>query len=218
MTQGPSPSLLAAVASRQKTPGAPPDRLAMLQALGAEARDVELEISSMEEAVKRKRERLNQLCQKEMVDLMTELGLDKIGVSGRGNEPARDYRLVPYYSANIAASWPPERREAGFKFITKMGAEALIKTEVSVLFPKGGLKAAQKLAKSAKKLSVPIVGKSKKKIKQPVSVELIKAVPSGSLKSWLKEYYERGRSLSISDLEKIGASVGRIVKPEERKE
>ena len=100
----------------------------------------------------------------------------------------------------------------------KMGAEDLIKTEVSVLFPKGGLQQAQKLLASAKKIKVSFKDPKRKKIlKTAVNADLIKTIPSGSLKGWLKELYEKkGKTLTESQLALIGGYVGKVVKPEVR--
>jgi type III secretion system FlhB-like substrate exporter len=99
-----------------------------------------------------------------------------------------------------------------------MGAEDLIKTEVVVLFPKGGAALAKKLVAYAKKLKIKVqIGK--KKISKSVSVELSRSIPHGSLSAWLRELVEKHHKVpNASDLEKIGGAMGVMVEPEERKE
>lgn len=180
-----------------------PDKLQALQAKASEARDLEYAIEHLEEQIKEQRAKLNELYQKTMPDMFDELGLDHLGLPAKGNFAARDYRLKPYYSASIAASWPTDRREAAFTLLARLKAESLIKTEVSAKLPKGKLELAKSLVKEAKALGI--------------SADIRLTVHSGTLSAWLRELYEdRHQSLSASDLEKLGASVGRVVRSEER--
>ncbi len=179
------------------------DKLIELTVQAAAARDLELQLIDLEASRKELQEKLTQLYQVTLPDLMDEIGIDRIGVPQSGNLPAVDYRMKPYYSASIAASWPQEKRDAAFSTLKRLHAEDLIKTEVSARLPKGSLKVAKALLAAAKKLKV--------------TADLKLSVHSGTLSSWLRGVYEDGHALSASDLEAIGGSVGRLVKPEERK-
>lgn len=212
MDTKPSAAVAAAIASSQTT--ANPDKLAKLREAAREARDLEFRIADLQNVLKERKAELDQIYSQKLPQLLDELGLDQIGIPAEQNMPGYDYKLKPYYSANIAASWPTEKREAAFDYVKSMGAEDLIKTEVVAYFPKGGLKQAQKLLSQIKKIKIATkVGK--KKITKPIQVELSKSIPHASLTAWLRELIEKHHSMP--DLEKIGGSVGRMVKPEERK-
>lgn len=176
--------------------------LAHIQRKAAQARDLELEIKSLEEQLKAKREALNKILASELPDMFNEAGTDHIGIPKQGNLPARDFALKPYYSANIAASWDEERRARAFDFLKSKKAEDLIKTEVVARLPKGKLKEAKSLVAAAKKLKV--------------AATLKMSVHSATLTAWLKEWYDNGKSFSAADLEKIGGSIGQYVKMEDR--
>lgn len=180
------------------------DKLLALQIKASEARDLEYMIEELEATAKEKRAEMNVLLQKTLPDMFDEIGIDRIGVPAKGNFSARDYYLRPYYAASIAASWPEERKEEAFKLLERLKASSLIKTVVSAALPKGQLETAKALVAAAKKLKV--------------TADIKLSVHSGTLSAWLRELYERGQSLPQSDLEKIGASVGRVVRAEERPE
>jgi hypothetical protein len=198
----PNADVAAAIAGSAKSKPNP-DKLQELQREAARARDLEREIVDAEEHLSSLKEKLQKLYFTTLPDLMAEVKLDYIGVPPRGNLPGVDYKLTPFYAANIAAAWPVEKREAAFSLLKRLHAESLIKTEVSAALPKGNLATAKKLVAAAKKLGV--------------TADLTLSVHSGTLKAWLRDLYEKGKALSKSDLEKIGGSVGRVVRPEERK-
>lgn len=198
------PSTAVMNAARKQQPE--PDKLQALQAKAAVARDLELEIADLQSTLKEKNEALNKLYRDTLPSMLDEVKLDRIGVPPIGNKPGVDYKLYPYYSASIAAKWPMEKKQEAYDLLKRLKAESLIKTEVSAALPKGNLKLAQKLYDQIKKLKVP-----------GAAVELSQTVHSGTLSSWLRELYNGGQSLSETDLSKIGGSVGRIVKAEERR-
>lgn len=178
------------------------DKLATLQLYAEKARDLELEIASLNETITERKEQLRTLQTNDMPSLMDELRLDRIGVAPSGNKPGIDYKLVQQISASISSKWPTEKRQIAFDLLKKMKADSLIKTEVSAKLPKGNLALAKQLVAAAKKLKV--------------TADLTQSVHAGTLTSWLKEIYAGGQSLSQNDLEAIGGYVGRVVKAEER--
>lgn len=180
------------------------DKLEALKAEAVKARILELEIADLEERLQQKQEQLTKLYRSTLPDMMEEAGVDTIGVPPSGNLPGTDYEIKPYYSANIAASWDPGKREDAFSVLKKYKAESLIKTEVKSNFGKGQMAAAKKLITAAKKLKA--------------AVSIKQSVHPGTLSAWLREIYSSGKALPASDLEKIGALVGRYVAPKERKE
>lgn len=216
MTSQPSAAVAAAIAESKNTQDE--DALARLQAEARKARDLEFTINSLNEQLKEAKENLHRIYSDTLVRMMDEAGLDHIGLAPEGNYPGKDYHLKNSISANIAAGWTNDKREAGFDYLRKMKAEDIIKTEVVVYFPGGGLEQAKKLLKQVQKLKI-VKKIGKKKIATPVRAELSKAVPHGTLGAWLRELVEKHKIVPPpDDLEKIGGYIGRIVKVEERKE
>ena len=200
----PSPAVAAAIAANKSKPKSE-DRLEAVRNAAKQARDLECEIADLTSIIKVKSEELRTLYQNTIPDLMDDAQVDIIGIPPAGNLPGIDYRLVPYFRAGIAASWPNEKREAAFELLKKLGVEELIKTEVSVRLPKGKLAIAKKIMAAAKALHA--------------TPELKKTVHTNTLTAWLRSFYlDDKKALPASDLEKIGASVGRVVEPKERKD
>lgn len=183
------------------------DKLDSLRARAAEARDLELRIQDLETQIKDCTEQLLVLYHTTLPDLMDNAGTDIIGVPPSGNKPGIDYVMRPYYHAGIAASWDEVRKQQAFALLKQLKAESLIKTEITAKFPKGNLPAAKKLFASVKKLKIT-----------GAAVDLKQSVHTSTLTAWLRDIYDRGQTLGAADLEKIGGSVGRIVKPKDRKE
>lgn len=193
------------------------DKLDAIRSKARQARNIEFQIKNLEDQIKEQKVLLFDIYSNQLPDMMLAAGVDTIGIPKEGNYLGWDYNLETFYRANIAAKWPHEKREAAFNYIKSMGAEDLIKTEVVVYFPKGGAKLAQKLVSHIKKIKMkPPKGK---KVAPKIRAELSRSIPHGSLSAWLKELVEKRHKVpSASDLEKIGGAIGRIVKPEERKE
>ncbi len=181
------------------------DKLAILSATATAARDLELEVVDLEAQLKVRKDALHKLYFETLPDLLDDVGFDRIGVPASGNKPGVDYRMRPYFSANIAASWPQTKRQQAFDLLAKLRAEDLIKTEVSVKLPKGSIAIAKKFVDAGK----AILG---------ITPDLKQTVHAQTLTAWLRDLYDRGLHLPTSDLEKLGASIGRIVRPEERKD
>lgn len=185
---------------------ADPDRLTALKDKAAEARDLAQTINDLEERLKQHKAELNTLYQTVLPELMDAAGVDRIGIPQDGNAPAMDFRLRPFYSATIAASWPEEKRAAAFATLAKYNAEDLIKTEVKTTFGKGTKEEAEAFYKASQSAA----GVQKATIAQ--------SVHAATLTSWLREQVETHHTfLPPDDLASIGGAIGRIVKPEERK-
>jgi hypothetical protein len=180
------------------------DSLTMLKGYAAQSRDLQAEISSIEERLAEKKAELSDLHNVKMPALMDELQLDNIGAPPKGNLPGIDFKLVQQISASIAAGWDEKKKGEAFDVLKKYKAESLIKTEVSAKLPKGSLKVAKQLVADARK--------------RGVTAELKQSVHAGTLSAWVREIYEGGQTLPQSDLEKIGGYIGRVVKAEVRDE
>lgn len=176
------------------------DILTRIREKAVAARDAEQELKDLEERLKETKNRLNHIYHEELPDLMFEAGVDEIGIPASGNLPAMVAKLGPYYQANIATGWPEERRTAAFNWLDNNKHGDLIKTEISILLPRGKREEAQKLIKQLSKYGPSI--------KQ--------SVPFQTLTAWLKDLVESGKDLP--PLEVIGGTVGQVVKLKERKD
>jgi hypothetical protein len=165
----------------------------------AELRDTELEIQNLSERLAALNTKKYKIEREELPELMSEAGVDKIGVPASGNQPAYDLKMVPFYSANIAAGWEPERRAASYAYLEKHKAGDLIKTQIIINLPREERKKAKALIKQLKKWKP----------------EVKESIHSGTLTAWLREKTEAGEDVN---LEMIGGQVGQIVKPKARKE
>lgn len=178
-----------------ETATAPEDQLAAIRARIAEARELEQLIADLEERLKAATTRLNSLQFIELPDLMNAAGVSAVTLPAEGNAPTIEAKAVPFYRANIAAGWPEDRRQEAFATLKEFGAEALIKTEVSIAFPRGSHEEAQVFQEEA--------------LKRGMNATLAEAVPHASLTAWLKDHIESHRPWP--PLDKIGATVGRRV-------
>lgn len=178
------------------------DRLKHLKQMMTEARDLELDIVSMEEALAEKRKLLNKKRTEDLPALMLELGVNKMGLDASGNTPAYDVVLDKFYSASLPKD--PERRAAALDLLKKMKLEGIIKNSFSVDFGKGEGARAKKLAAALKKMGVEYSN----------SV----GVHPQTLMAVIRKQYESGKPLSPSELETLGGFVGNIVKLNKRED
>lgn len=177
----------------------PEDSLLKLRELAKAARTLELEIANLEERLKEHNIKLYDLTTKTLPDLMAELRIPSITIDAEGNEPAYELKAVPFYRANIAAEWPPEKKAAAFAWLDENGHGDLIKTTVGVPFAREDRAKAKKLAD---------------KLSKDYGVTLTENVHFMTLTAWLKEQVEDKQF--IPPLDTIGGQVGRIVKIKER--
>jgi hypothetical protein len=180
------------------------DKLNQLKTYAKKARDLNDDIVDLQAQLATKNAELYTLTTSTMPDLMAQIGVDNIGVPQEGNHLGVDFELKKAITANIAAGWDEERRAKGFATLKKYNADGLIKTEVTAMLPKGQLKAAKQIVAAAKKLGI--------------KMELKQSVHNQTLSAWLREFYDSKRALSTVDLEALGAFVGFVVKPKERKQ
>jgi hypothetical protein len=173
-----------------------------LARLGQELTDLDTKIDRLKKELEETSKRRNEMAFKEIPDFMERIGQDKIGLPGSNV----DLVLEPYYHANIAAEWEPERREKAFAWLEKHGHGDLIKTTVSITFPRRALAAAHFLVAQIKKIS-----SKKYTIPEP---EMAMGVPWNTLTAFVKEQVEKG---VVLPLDTLGATVGRIVKVKGRK-
>lgn len=106
----------------------PQEKLESLGNYAKEARELQVTIEQMEEALKQKGERLRQILEQSMPDVMMEIGIDEIRLT-TGEKLIKK----PYYSASIK----PENQDAAFSWLRANGHDALIKNKVEGSFGKG---------------------------------------------------------------------------------
>lgn len=166
-----------------------------------EAKELTLVVEELEQRLAEASGQLHLLLSVELPDLMDEAGIDHIGVPAEGNYPAFDAKLKPDIRANIAANWPPEKRQEAFNWLDKNGHGDLIKTTFEIYIPREDRKLAKKIRTTLKKLKV--------------TPEVTEAVNHQTLSAWLREMISDKK---LPPLEIIGGYVGRIVKLKERKD
>src|ERR1700693_6179085 len=93
-------------------PEPPAEKREAIMAKAAELRDRRARVSDLEEQIKAENKLINEIKHKTLPDLMTEAGMDRMGVPAVGNMSAYDLVLKPYYHAVISAEWDVVRQEA----------------------------------------------------------------------------------------------------------
>jgi hypothetical protein len=192
MTAMPSADVMNAL--NGTAPEAPTDdALGKIRAKAREAKEIEYQISDLEERTKQLKERLTAIVNVELVDLMQVARVNFLGIEAHGNLPAFDAKLKPHFRAIIPADATDEQREAAFAVLINAGAEDLIKTQVTINFPK---EARAEVAAFLE--TIPDVAEH----------EVKATVNHMTLTKWLKECVNAGR---MPPLEPINGFVGHKV-------
>jgi hypothetical protein len=195
----PSPALAAAMRGNQGP--LPEDKLDALRDMARQLRDKEKEIADLDERIKATKAEAAEIRTKKLVDLMAEVGVDRVGLPAEGNYPACDAELRPYYHAVISADWEPERRQAAFAWLDSAGHGDLIKTAITILIPRDD----RAMAKSIE-LYLEQTG---------VQHTVLLDVPWNTLTAFVREQVEKYHR--TPPLETLGATVGQLVKLKARK-
>lgn len=164
-----------------------------------------MEIADAETSIKEKGEELHNIERKSLPELFSLAGITSLTIEKEGNMPAFTAERAAYYRANIAASWPEEKREAAFKWLESNGGGDLIKCEISVFIPNK-----QKKTKQMRNAVLAVV----KKLKLEHSISL--AVHASTLTAFVRESVEKRKK--VPPLELLGADVGDIVRLKPKKE
>lgn len=165
------------------------------------ARDLKIEIQSIEERGKARRADLYKIERAELPEMFSRAGIDNLGLPPEGNMPGYDAQLKPYYSANIAAAWEDAKKAIAYNYLKDEKAEDLIKSVIVIRLKMGSTKIRKAVMAALKKLKV--------------EYEISLSVHSASLTSWLKHRVEDGKP---PKLDLIGAEVGQVVKIDPRVE
>lgn len=193
--------------------------LQRLRKMVAEFRDKKREKVNAEERLKEINTSIYQMERKDLPDMLDEAGVPEIVLEAEGNEPRVKAKAEPYYKANIAAEWEPQRRDAAFKWLDDNGHGDLIKTDVTLTFAREDRAMAVALTRLLRQNPEIITNLLKEAKVRPLDADEIsfsasskENVPWNTLTSWLREMVEKGKT---PPLETIGGEVGRIVKLKE---
>lgn len=200
----------------EQSPVASDEQVARIRTKAGELLQVESELRDLEEKQKQLSQRRNELRHKELPDLLSEFGLDSLGLPQAG-EYGADLVSTPYYHANIAAEWDPEQRQAAFEYLDSIEAGDLVKNIVTLSFSReeSELAAAYLEILRGTELRTMLEAKLGRRINWMPEPVVDRTVPWNTLTAFVKEQIESGASL---DLEKLGATVGSVAKIKFRKE
>ena len=165
------------------------------------ARDKVKQLADLTETSKEVSKELNTLHHETLPDMFQEVGIDQLGLPTEGNNAGCDFQLKPFYRANIAADWAPERRQEAFDYLDEEGHGDLIKTTITVFLPRDE----RAKAKAIEKFLIS------KKVEYAIDLN----IPWATLTAFVKEQIEKHDA--ILPLDKLGAQVGNVVKMKERK-
>lgn len=165
----------------------PQEKLNSLGKLAAEQHALSQAIEVAQAALDAQQERLRIILEKEMPDIMMELGMEQIKLL-----TGEKLTMTKFYSASIK----PEFQEVAFKWLRDNGHDAIIKNKVEGSFGKGEDEKVQEIMQKLEE-AVPGVFTCKT------------SVHAMTLKSFVKEQIEAGREIPA---EPFGIFIGNKVK------
>lgn len=180
------------------------DRLAAIRRVGAQMRDQILEKKDLEERLENLERSISETSRRQLPDMMTAVGIDRVGLPAENNLPACDLILKPYYKANIEAGWEPDRRQRGFALVEERGYQDVIKTRFDINLAASEREKAAQLRQALRHLDINTFSE------QP-------SVPWKTLTAMVREEIESGHPFSSAELDTLGATVGRVAELKERK-
>lgn len=163
-------------------------------------------IRDLEAQTKKANVELYDLQTRDMPDLLTEIGTDRVGVPGEGDEPGYDVELSTLTHAAILSDWEQERKDAAFKHLDDLDAGDLIKNTITVTFPRGHDDERQEWLRKVRGLNLDF---------DPPELVESRTVPWNTLTAWVKEQLRKGNKELV--LEKIGATHGTFAVINKRK-
>jgi hypothetical protein len=181
---------------------AAPDKLEQIRDKVRHLRDLEARITDVEELGKRLRAEKVELEMFVLPDLFAQIGITNIGVEAEGNMPAYEAEVTDYYKAVIAADWPEEQRQRAIEWLQENNYADLVKTSFVIELGRGTAKIAEKVEKALMKMKV--------------AFQVHKTVNWKTLTAMVKERFQQGKPLGDHELNILGATVGRIVKPKRK--
>jgi hypothetical protein len=169
----------------------------------AEARDIQFRIADHQQQIKELQERYTELTRVILPDMFSEARVPRLTLDASGNLPRMEAQRTPYYRANIASDWSPERKQEAFRYLESKKAGDLIKMKIVA-------ECARESRAEQKKLLTYLAGLKR------VNYSADTSVAWASLTAWLKAEVESGAGMPKLDL--IGGDVGQIVKLKEVKD
>jgi hypothetical protein len=178
------------------------DKLEQIRDKVRHLRDLEARITDVEELGKRLCAEKVELEMFVLPDLFAQIGITNIGVEAEGNMPAYEAEVTDYYKAVIAADWPEEQRQRAIEWLQDNNYADLVKTSFVIELGRGTAKIAEKVEKALMKMKV--------------AFQVHKTVNWKTLTAMVKERFQQGKPLGDRELNILGATVGRIVKPKRK--
>jgi hypothetical protein len=192
----PSAALLRAM--EESHPIAPSqDKLDKIRDVAVATRELEALVVEAEQKLTDLKSRRDDLTKRILPDLLIEAGMPEMVLEARGNFPKMRLKIVTVYRAGIAKRWDAAKKAVAFRWLDDHGHGDLIKTSVSVDFPRERRQAALELAHDLHE-----------QYGQDAAVE--EAVNSNTLSTWLKEVSQDGQETPPLDV--IGGFIYREVK------
>lgn len=176
--------------------------LAVIRLMIAKRRDLDLEVKDAEENLEYLKKYRRNLELEILPTKFAEAGIDSLGIPAEGNHPAVEARLGPYCHASIPASWPAPKKQEAFETLDRLGVGGLVRRVVTVELPPGDHRW-EVLKRAAEELGLV--------------VEVAMTVPWSTLTAAVRDLMTQpeSRRPQASDLDAIGAHVGKIVKLKE---
>lgn len=195
-------SQFADMADKLKT--VPDSKMERLAELAGELVALDREVEELDEKLKRAKERRYELQTKDLVDLMTDIGLDSTGVDGVQIVVERKCH------ASISKDWDDERKLRAYEHLREIGGEDLIKNTLSV---SAGRNSDDKMRQIHDRVRQMLA-----EVELEAAVKLEPSVQWNTLTSFVRETVDAGET--PVDLEVLGATyapMAVIAKPKKRK-
>jgi hypothetical protein len=173
--------------------------LVKIRSVAARARNLKQHCADLEERLNQAKEQYNACIYDELPTMLQLAGMDHVGLPAEGNSPAYDINLKRHITANIAASWPVEQRNAAFAWLKANRHGDLIKTVITVRLGRSSQALVKRVVKAIEKLGC--------------MPEVTEAVHNQTLGAWLRTEVEAGRT---PPLETIGGHLGYVAELKQR--
>ena len=171
-----------------------------------EMQTLDAETRALEQQLEEKKARLTKIRHRELPRLMPEIGTDRLGLPDSDS----DVVLEPYYHANIKSEWDSSRKDEGFDNLAAAGYGAVVRVKVVMEFDRDEYEDAMELR--------DYLLESRWANQHPPQLE--RTVPWNTLTSCVREEHKKSveeqRPMRI-DLDKVGATIGRVAKIKKRK-
>ena len=189
-----------------------PDKLDLIHRKMREARDLKLEIRDLEEELKAKKNKYNEVTMRDLPDMMMDVRQNYLELPAEGNHPAVAFRVKPYYKANIDNNDPNSVK--AYQWLEEHGEGDIIKRQVTANLGKDSGSEYAEITEFLENLDIPYESKF--------------GVPWNTLTAWLKDRHQRwlgqqgksirsDESIDMPPLELFGAFIGQVVEVKEQK-